>query len=186
MREETRARIMDHALRLFARRGYDGTAVRAIADGAGVSPGLLYAYFDDKEALLLALLEEEMDEVRASFAEAEAEGPPEARVERLVRAALAGVRRRPDFWRLSYGLRMQGAVLDGMGERMRVWSESIRGTLEGYLREAGYPEPEAEARVLFGLIDGVAQHATLEGDGYPLEQVVERIVARYRGPAPGS
>lgn len=171
---------MEHALRLFAERGYDGAGVRAIADSAGVSPGLLYAYFDGKEALLVALFEENMAEVRASFAEAEAEGGAGGRVERLVRAALAGVRRRPLFWRLSYALRMQGPVLEGLGERVHAWSDAIRDTLAGYLRDAGHPEPEVEARVLFGVVDGVAQHFVLDPDRYPLDRVADAIVARYR------
>ena len=69
MRAESRARIVDAALHLFAEHGYDGTSVRMIAERAGVSPGLLYHYFPAKEALLRALFEATMEDVRASFAQ---------------------------------------------------------------------------------------------------------------------
>jgi AcrR family transcriptional regulator len=177
---ESRARIMEGALRLFAQRGYAGTSVRMIAHEVGASTGLLYNYFDGKEGLLRALFEQSMADVRASFAEAQAEGTPHARIERLVRAAFRIVRERETFWRLSYGVRMQTGVIEGLGDRLAAWTQEIRATLEGYLRAARVPEPEVEAAVLFALIDGVSQHWVLEPDRYPLDPVIERIVARYR------
>ena len=156
--------------------------MRAIADRAGVSVGLLYTHFEGKDGLLRALFEASMADVRASFAEAEAEGPPARRIERLVRASFAILRRRETFWRLSYGVRMQDAVLAGLGDRVLTWTDEIRRVLERYLREAGFPEPEIEAALLFALIDGVSQHYVLDPARYPLDAVVERIVARYRIP----
>lgn len=46
------------ALRLFAEQGYASTTLRAIARTAGVSPGLMYRYFDSKEAVVLRLYTE--------------------------------------------------------------------------------------------------------------------------------
>lgn len=180
LREESRARIMAAALELFGRDGYDGTSVRAIAQAAGVSAGLLYTHFEGKDGLLRALFEASMADVRASFAEAEAAGTPAERIERLVRASFRILRERETFWRLSYGVRMQEAVLAGLGERVLAWTGEIRRVLERYLREAGFAHPEIEAAVLFALIDGVSQHYVLDPAGYPLDAVVERIVAGYR------
>ena len=181
LRDESRVRIMDAALELFGRDGYDGTSVRAIAAQAGVSVGLLYHHFEGKEALLHALFEASMADVRASFAEAEAGGSTHgSRIERLVRASFAILRRRETFWRLSYGVRMQDAVLTGLGDRVLAWTGEIRRVLEGYLRDAGVPDPDVEAAILFALIDGVSQHYVLDPGRYPLDDVIERIVARYR------
>ena len=182
LREESRARIMTAALERFGRDGYDGTSVRAIAETAGVSVGLLYNYFDGKEGLLRALFEASMADVRASFAAADAAGAPAERIERLVRASLAILRQRQTFWRLSYGVRMQEAGLASLGDRVLAWTDEIRHVLERYLREAGFPEPEIEAALLFALIDGVSQHYVLDPARYPLDEVIERIVARYRSP----
>jgi AcrR family transcriptional regulator len=52
--EETRARILDAALALFERHGYDGTTMRMVAEEASVSLGSTYYYFASKEYLLLA------------------------------------------------------------------------------------------------------------------------------------
>ncbi|MGB0101068.1 MAG: TetR family transcriptional regulator [Nocardioides sp.] len=50
----TRQRIVDTALRLFRRDGYDRTTMRAIAAEAGVSVGNAYYYFGSKEHLVQA------------------------------------------------------------------------------------------------------------------------------------
>lgn len=50
--EQTRALILETALRLFQEGGYDRTTMRAIAQEAGVSVGNAYYYFSSKEHLV--------------------------------------------------------------------------------------------------------------------------------------
>ncbi|MFG2227835.1 TetR family transcriptional regulator [Streptomyces sp. NPDC048644] len=50
--EQTRALILETAMRLFQERGYDRTTMRAIAQEAGVSVGNAYYYFASKEHLI--------------------------------------------------------------------------------------------------------------------------------------
>jgi AcrR family transcriptional regulator len=49
---QTRAAIIEAALRLFRETGYEGTTMRAIAREAGVSTGNAYYYFSSKEELI--------------------------------------------------------------------------------------------------------------------------------------
>ena len=53
---ESRKRIVDSALALFAENGFDGTATQKIADHAGVPTGLVFYYFPSKEHLLAEIL----------------------------------------------------------------------------------------------------------------------------------
>src|SRR5258705_527342 len=55
--EETRARIVSAALRLFGERGFDGASTRDIAAGAGVNAPALQYYFDSKEGVYVACVE---------------------------------------------------------------------------------------------------------------------------------
>ncbi|MFF4358634.1 TetR/AcrR family transcriptional regulator [Streptomyces sp. NPDC001604] len=50
--EQTRALILETAMRLFQERGYEKTTMRAIAQEAGVSVGNAYYYFAGKEHLI--------------------------------------------------------------------------------------------------------------------------------------
>ncbi|MGP3911500.1 TetR/AcrR family transcriptional regulator [Nonomuraea sp. NBC_00507] len=56
--EWRREQLLDAALTVFAGKGVDGASVKDLAAAAGVTPGLLYRYFDSKEALVQALLAE--------------------------------------------------------------------------------------------------------------------------------
>ena len=51
----TRARLMDAAVRLFARDGYEATSVNEIARLAEVANGTFYVHFRDKEEIAIAV-----------------------------------------------------------------------------------------------------------------------------------
>ncbi|MBW2700037.1 MAG: TetR family transcriptional regulator [Deltaproteobacteria bacterium] len=57
MREARRAKIVSAFARVLADHGYAGATIVAVADEAGVAPGLIHHHFDDKQDLLSALLE---------------------------------------------------------------------------------------------------------------------------------
>ncbi|MGA7933512.1 MAG: TetR/AcrR family transcriptional regulator [Kovacikia sp.] len=50
---ETRTRILKSALRLFARKGFDGSTTRDLAEAAGVAEGTLFRHFANKKAILV-------------------------------------------------------------------------------------------------------------------------------------
>lgn len=70
---DRRAAILASARRAFAARGYQGTAVRAIAADAGVDPSLVAHYFGSKEGLFVATMELPVDPA-AKLADVIAEG----------------------------------------------------------------------------------------------------------------
>jgi AcrR family transcriptional regulator len=53
---DTKAALLDAALRLFAQHGYAGTSIRAIAREVGLSESVLYAHFDGKRAIYEAAM----------------------------------------------------------------------------------------------------------------------------------
>lgn len=56
-KEQRREHIIDVSLELFIRKGYDGTKIADIARAADMSVGLLFHYFESKEALYAALID---------------------------------------------------------------------------------------------------------------------------------
>jgi len=58
---EKRRRILDGALRAFARKGFYNTKVSEIASEAGVADGTIYLYFKNKDDLLISLFEDRME-----------------------------------------------------------------------------------------------------------------------------
>jgi AcrR family transcriptional regulator len=68
----TRVRLYSIAMRLIAERGYEATTLRDVAKEAGVSVGLLYRYFPNKQAVVIALY----DELSADYARQAEAMPP--------------------------------------------------------------------------------------------------------------
>lgn len=63
----TRDRLLDEAMRLFGERGYDATSVAEIERSAGLTPGAggLFHHFRNKEAVLAAGVERQLDRLEA-------------------------------------------------------------------------------------------------------------------------
>jgi len=79
--EETRARVLEAAARLFAERGFESATISAIAEAAGVSPETVYAGFRNKRTLLGEL-------IRAAVRGSEVAPVPEQAGPRAVAAAV--------------------------------------------------------------------------------------------------
>lgn len=55
--EDRREQIIDAALHVFAQKGFTRATNKDIAREAGITPGLIYHYFESKEALFMEMLE---------------------------------------------------------------------------------------------------------------------------------
>lgn len=111
-RAETRKKLLDAAVMVFAKRGYHAAGVAEIASAADCSTGAIYGHFGSKESLFLAVLEEQIPAWMAGYAskpertKAKSAGKQtaEARTERRVKA-VAGqwdllTRELPEGWLL--------------------------------------------------------------------------------------
>ena len=116
---EKRRQILEGARRVFSTLGFDAASVSDIAREAGVSKGTLYVYFENKEQLFTALIDQERQLIQADLF-ATLEGNPDpahalrafgerfARLmtaERIVRAqrvVVSMAERMPDLTRAFY------------------------------------------------------------------------------------
>ena len=56
--QQTKRRIMESALKEFAEQGYGASSVNNICSCEGVSKGIIYHYFQTKDELYLACVDE--------------------------------------------------------------------------------------------------------------------------------
>jgi AcrR family transcriptional regulator len=83
---QTRARLIDAAAKVFARRGYRAASVEEIAEEAGYSHGAVYSNFEGKADLFLAVFEDYMAERVRELAETQVALPEDAPLEVHARA----------------------------------------------------------------------------------------------------
>lgn len=92
---ETLAVIRSAAAQVLITHGYARATTNRIAERAGVSVGSIYQYFDGKDAVLVAVLREYIDQLVAIVRETEL--PADASLKAQLRAlTLAGLQARPD------------------------------------------------------------------------------------------
>jgi AcrR family transcriptional regulator len=60
-KEATRQKIVDAALYLFEKKGFDKTTTKAIAQRAGIAEGTVFNYFQTKDDIALHFFEQEVD-----------------------------------------------------------------------------------------------------------------------------
>ena len=89
----TRDNLLAAGRTVFEQRGYANTRMSDIASAAGVSHGTVYTWFDDKEALLRALVDDIVTEVFAALAIGDEVPEPEQRMLEANRRYLAAYRR---------------------------------------------------------------------------------------------
>ena len=89
----TREKLLAAGRRVFEERGYAGTRMSDIAAAAGVSHGTVYTWFDDKESVLRALVDDIVTEVFAALAIGDEVPDPESRMHEANRRYLAAYRR---------------------------------------------------------------------------------------------
>src|SRR3954462_4523603 len=113
---DRRAAILDSALEVFSKRGYNGASIDEIAQAAGISKALIYEHFPSKRDLHVSLLEAEVQVVFARLAASAGTGEPgEVRLRKGVDAFLQWVEERGDAFRMLFrdAVEPEAAEVDG-------------------------------------------------------------------------
>lgn len=164
--------ILDAALALFARKGYEGTTIEDIADELGYAKASLYYYFPGKEAMVKALIYDAMDTaaVRMDQILARTEHPVE-NLKDLIGYYVDDYLEKRGFFNIYHQVaHFMDAILSpeesrAMGMRMAEMNKKIigmirRGVDQGYFIEL---EPQTLGEMLMGMISGLMNQMSLRG-----------------------
>lgn len=193
-RDQTAQVILEAAEEIFAREGLHAAKVGDIAKRAGIAVGTLYNYFEDRDAIVRALLEARGNEIREQLEASQLQhrGDFSAELQGIVEAMLSSFRKHCGFVavmaqsdmfaRVAGGStkfntqRLAREILERLQEVMR------RGVTEGALRPGSIP---LYAMALASLVRAVALApiaGTVELPEVTGEQIVELFL---RGTAAG-
>jgi AcrR family transcriptional regulator len=181
MRAKSREKIMEAALELFTQRGYHGTSISLIAERAGVSTGLMYNYFQSKVELLEAIVRRGMTLIETSMADIETIEEPRQKIAAMVNLTFDIAEKEMHFWSLYFSIIMQPDLPENARRIFSDFIQEMFGWLEAILKQLGYADPAAEARVLGAILDGACLHYWFVGKPYPLKQVKDAIIRKYCG-----
>ncbi|WP_211349257.1 TetR/AcrR family transcriptional regulator [Micromonospora pisi] len=95
--------MLDAAVKVFSRRGYHAASMDEIAEDAGISKPMVYAYLGTKETLFIACLHREGTRMMEAIVGAvSAELPPDEQLRRGLRAFFGFVGAHRDGWTVLY------------------------------------------------------------------------------------
>src|SRR5687768_10021882 len=133
--EESRARLLDAAAEVVARRGYERASIDEIAQAAGLSKGTLYWNFSSKAELFQALLQERGHRPLAEVMQPVRTAPPEEPTAPAVGAAIARLfAEQPAIVRLMEEYRAAAARDPAVRERYARRQERLRDSVAETLR----------------------------------------------------
>jgi AcrR family transcriptional regulator len=186
VRQEARARVLAGARKAFAREGLAAT-MADIAAAAGVSQGLPYRYFSDKDDLVRALVTEAIQQT-------DAEGPPLAlpssaaqRLHGMVTTMIEARRTRPELFLLLHHVMNDPATPRDL---LKVIQSRADAAAEAMLRliaeaqtagEAAADDPYQLVIAIRACLDGLSRFALSYPDQaaahFPAAEIITRMLA---------
>lgn len=153
--------IIEAAQRLFVTEGYESTTIRRIAEAIEYTPGAIYSYFKDKDAILYALHQEGFREMQQRFegAVGQAQNPLEQLIA-LGEAYIGFARANPELYHLMFVAQATSRTLS----EAESWPEgtAVYDVLRSLVRTAvtdGWirpGDPEVIAFTLWAMVHGAA------------------------------
>ncbi len=169
---EKQERILQAALQLFAQEGYHATSTNKVAKKAGVSEGLIFRHFGNKEGLLQAILDEGESKLKLLYVDIVMETEPKEVIRKTIEMTSKVDILDYNFWKLQYKLKWE---LEINGDKKL---EPINMALANAFRKLNYEHPELEAQLLMLLMDGL-NSALLKGSNVDANEITQLLLKKY-------
>jgi TetR/AcrR family fatty acid metabolism transcriptional regulator len=184
-REETRERLMESAISVFARSGFERATVDEIVRDAGFSKGAFYVHFESKDDLFWAMLEDRISHQLESFRQAMDYDQPMTHNVRTILDAVFGLAREDPLWLplfLEFGA--HAAHNDKVRQRLATMYTHWRNLLIDILdvsQVAGRMRKDIDvkfiATVLIAAVEGCMIQSHVSPENVDLEEMTEPLAA---------
>ncbi|WP_432149109.1 TetR/AcrR family transcriptional regulator [Streptomyces sp. bgisy029] len=178
------AQLLDAAATVFGANGYTASSTNAIAREAGVSPGTLYQFFPNKEAIAVELgdqlLHRWRDTYGAAFDQSHIELPLDRMLDAVLDPLIAFNCENPAFFVLMHGSDIPGRITEEHDILHTTMLSRVEGILADYLPDVPATRLHRVAEMAFMVfkagLDLVLAHEGEEREAY----IQEMKAAMYR------
>ena len=158
MTTQTPEKILQVARRLFAQQGYTAPSIRQVAEETGIGKATIYHHFPDKQAIIMALLEQNQAIMQDNLARMRAEADPRRRFQVAAELSIRYLLESADILQIARrevpgGRELMMKGFDAFMQEFRsLLADSIRaGTEQGIFRAV---DPAQAALVFQTMIQG--------------------------------
>ena len=181
---DRRATILDSALEVFSKRGYNGASIDEIATAAGISKALIYEHFPSKRDLHASLLEEHVQVIFMRLAQtADTDEPGEVRLRNGVNAFFEWAETNRDAFRLLFRDTFEADVADVLNRLQNQATGAIAALMASEPAKGGPRRREADSALAIEAmaqqLSGSAQSLAIWWQQHPdidREWLVDRVM----------
>jgi len=169
-RAETRQRLLDTALDVFAEQGFGRATIEQVCEAAGYTRGAFYSNFSSLEELFLAMWEQQSGSLLESLRQAADEQREFGSAEEAISSFVDLVPVDDRWYRLTAEFTAHALRNPSLKRVMVAREAAIAETILGLLREPlarfgrSVPDPDALAQALVAVHDGTSVQCLMEPD----------------------
>jgi AcrR family transcriptional regulator len=163
-KEDLRRRILDAAGSLFLEQGYEGLSMRQVAERIGYSATTIYRYYNDKDDLLFAIVQEGFLRFGKALSKAaQSSDDPRERLAALGHAYINFGLKNPVYYQLMFMQRFdfmfesraeqQAPMIDSFGVLQQAVEQGMKA---GTLKQG---DPETASIVIWSVVHGITSLA---------------------------
>ncbi len=171
--------ILNIALEIFVRDGYFATTGAMIASEVGISEQKLFSLFETKEKLLNTIVAEAVHMIFDSVDTNQDGKLLEVELLFFIDDYFDSVEKNLEFFKLFYSLRLQPGVVDQYKHELHEIVSPKFAIIGDYFRKEGAENPKMETRFLASMLDGIAMNFVLEPEGYPIDEMQQKVLNMY-------
>jgi len=149
--------ILRAALQLFADEGYNAVSTNRIAKEAGVSEGLIFKHFSNKQGLLDAIMKHGAQKISQVIEPVLSESDPKLALRKWIETPYNIPQDEYSFWKLYFKLKWNSNYYDP------TLAEPLLSRMEACFEASGYENPRSEAVLLEKVSEGISQSILQEG-----------------------
>ncbi|MFO7862821.1 MAG: helix-turn-helix domain-containing protein [Salinivirgaceae bacterium] len=167
--------ILQAALELFAKEGFNATSTRKVALRANVSEGLIFRHFKNKNGLLEAILSEGEEKAKLLYADIVFDPEPQNVIVKTIdlgRKFMDSLEI-SDFWKLQYKIKWE------VEHYNQTKMEPLELALANAFAKLNYDKPKEEAQFLLIYLDGLATRYFLQKE-FDAEKAIQFLHQKYK------
>lgn len=179
IRQERKAIILEKAMILFSEYGFHGTSMSLLAKEAGISKGLIYNYFKNKEEVVSEMIGQGLNRMYSMYEITDAKIDDNI-MRRIIDKTFEMIEKAPEFWGIYFAVIMQPGiremamhkVMDEMNNYIQLFAE--------YFKSKGYDDPVSEALFAGAIIDGISLNYLYNREYFPKEYIIKRLYNLFK------
>jgi len=174
IRQDRRIAILEAALRLFGREGYHGSSMASLAKEAGISKGLIYNYFSNKEEVLVEMVSMGLRKM-VEYYNIEDKDITDEIMSQVIEKNFEMIEINPEFWSIYFAVILQPGIRD---KAIRLAMEQVNKynlKFAAYFQRKGFENPMQEAVFIGSIFDGVSLNFLYNSSYYDKYYAINRI-----------